>query len=224
MIKKLSFLIIAILMFSIGVQAQWMQRNYIKRTLKIHSDTSVVIFEIIEDEIHLKPDADYTYYWYTNRKIMSNKGGIGGYVLDGPYTRYNRKDCLMAQGTFRYGLKWGEWKHWDDKGNLLRAEPYKNGLVHGKVAVYDFEGKKQILIYKRGIQTNDKKESVPNTVETEEPVKPKPVVVDSISAPTVASDSVTVEQPVKKKRTRGKKTIDESIEKQQDQILPSNEN
>jgi hypothetical protein len=127
---KIAFLFTFYLLGStLYAQLTWPGQALIKRTLKIHTDTSVIVINIIDEQISIRPKNNRNYYWYANRKILNNKGGIGGLLLDGVYTRYNTNDQLIETGSFKKGLKQGKWKLWDEQGNLLRIQTFKKGKL-----------------------------------------------------------------------------------------------
>ncbi|HAM97190.1 MAG TPA: hypothetical protein DCQ26_01130 [Marinilabiliales bacterium] len=219
MIKTVPFLAFLLLVNLSNTFGQWMHENFTKRNLKIHTDTSVLVFEIIEETLEIKPSVDLTYFWYLNRKILSNKGGIGGQLLDGSFTRYNRQDYLMEQGSFKKGLKWGEWKYWDEMGNLIRIEPYKNGLLDGKVTIYEKEGEIKTLTYRKGKLTRNTKDAENKSSDSTIRKEPKSTVNVSATESPVQTDSVPTITPVSKRRGRTHKTSEAT-----NQNLPPNEN
>jgi len=83
---------------------------------------------------------DVVYYWYANNRVNYNRGGYTGKLLHGLYSVFNKDGKLVILGQFKQGTKIGIWKFWD-KGILLRQEAWKKGKLHGKVFEYDPSGK-----------------------------------------------------------------------------------
>lgn len=170
----LSFLL---LVSTINAQVQWPGQNLLKRTLKIHTDTSVIVFNVIDEEINLKPKNNLIYYWYANRKILNNTGGVGGLLLDGSYARYNTNDLLIETGNFNKGLKQGKWKLWDEQGNLLQMNYYRKGTQCGKQYIYKEDDLIEVSRFRKGkkIDSAFKRKLPPKKpmdIETEEMPKP----------------------------------------------------
>ncbi len=44
----------------------------------------------------------------------------------GEYKEYNRDEKLMIEGSFNQNNKRGEWRFYDEAGNLLKTEDYSN--------------------------------------------------------------------------------------------------
>lgn len=150
-----NYRIFLLFVFVVGAQTiygQWVKDNELKQTIKIHTDTSVIIFDVLEEELTIHPRENRTYYWYANRKIMANQGGVGGLLLDGPYSQYNNDDRLIEKGNFKNGLKKGTWKLWDSSGNSIRIEKYRKGLLNGKQIVFNQGQIVQIKWFRKGIE------------------------------------------------------------------------
>lgn len=143
----LSFLL---LVSTMNAQVQWPGQNLLKRTLKIHTDTSVIVFTIIDEELNLRPKNNLVYYWYANRKILNNTGGVGGMLLDGSYARYSTNDQLIETGNFKKGLKQGQWKLWDEQGNLLQMNFFRKGRQCGKQYIYKGDGSIEVSRFRMG--------------------------------------------------------------------------
>lgn len=56
---------------------------------------------------------------------------------------YHNNGNLYKQGTTVHGKKEGEWKAWNEKGNLLTTGNYKLDLMHGYQVVYFENGNKR---------------------------------------------------------------------------------
>lgn len=134
----------------LGLNAQ-IRTHYIHKNLRIHTDTCVIDMVIIEEEVDIKTNPILDYYWYKNRKIFSNQGGIAGNVMDGTYKCFSKTDQLLELGEFKMGLKNKSWKKWDANGKLLQQQEFKKGRLHGESIVYKCDGSKTIVFYKNGV-------------------------------------------------------------------------
>lgn len=191
MIQKTSIFIVIITGLSLSLNAQVFQadvfQNHImRRDLRIHTDSGVIDMKIIEEDIKINTKPHLTYYWYKNRKIFTNQGGIGGKVLDGKYMCYSDTDLLIEEGKFYRGLKHGLWKKWDEQGNLLYQKNYARGLLQGKSIFYSQGSVIEIVEYKKGKATG--KSQFTKNQESAETVK-----TDSVSL----INEQAVEQPIK---------------------------
>jgi antitoxin component YwqK of YwqJK toxin-antitoxin module len=72
---------------------------------------------------------DRLYYWYSANSVHSTQGGFSGKLLNGQYTEYYINKNLKEQGTFKEGLKNGNWKSWNKDGTLNLVSSWKNGKV-----------------------------------------------------------------------------------------------
>jgi hypothetical protein len=138
------------------LNAQILQPNYIRKNLHIHTDTSIVNIVIIEEDINIHTRLNRTYYWYKNRQIITNQGGVGGNLLDGTYKCFSKTDRLLEEGTFKKGLKTGLWKNWDIDGNLKQTHHYRKGKIRGKSTLYNNDGTVITAKYRNGVPTAKK--------------------------------------------------------------------
>lgn len=75
----------------------------------------------------LKTTDSLAYHWYKDQRLHVTQGGAGDVVLDGPYREFYPDGQLMTSGTFRQGLKHGEWLAWGPDGKLNRSETWRKG-------------------------------------------------------------------------------------------------
>jgi len=89
--------------------------------------------EIRADVLPYKKDPkiknDRYYYWYYNNLIHSTQGGYNGQLLNGHYVAFYPDKNLKEEGDFKTGLKDGEWKTWNSKGDLTNVTNWNNGVV-----------------------------------------------------------------------------------------------
>jgi len=70
---------------------------------------------------------DRYYYWYFNKVIHSTQGGYTGTLLNGHYVAFYPDKNLKEEGNFNRGLKDGEWKTWNRKGDLTAVTNWSDG-------------------------------------------------------------------------------------------------
>lgn len=89
--------------------------------------------EIRADVLPYKRDPkirnDRYYYWYFNNSIHSTQGGYNGQLLNGHYVAFYPDKNLKEQGDFKTGLKDGEWKTWNRKGDLTSVTNWNDGVA-----------------------------------------------------------------------------------------------
>ena len=50
-------------------------------------------------------------------------------IKSGPYTKYFENGTLECSGTYDRGTKIGVWKHYNNKGKLIRTEQWTSGKM-----------------------------------------------------------------------------------------------
>lgn len=88
--------------------------------------------EITADIVPVKNDPkiknDRYYFWYYNKVIHSTQGGYTGQLLNGHYIAFYPDKNLKEEGNFKAGLKDGEWKTWNPKGDLTNVTNWSDGI------------------------------------------------------------------------------------------------
>jgi hypothetical protein len=72
-----------------------------------------------------KPDR--TYHWVRAQQLFSTQGGASGDVLHGAFLAYHPNGQLKEAGRFKEGTKQGEWRAWNERGELIRVTRWRNG-------------------------------------------------------------------------------------------------
>jgi hypothetical protein len=89
--------------------------------------------EIRADVLPYKSDPkirnDRYYFWYYSNTIHSTQGGFNGQLLNGHYVALYRDKNLKEEGNFKRGLKDGEWKTWNPKGDLTSVANWNEGVL-----------------------------------------------------------------------------------------------
>lgn len=101
----------------------------LRRSFK-QNDKHVVFFIRDEDKRELRSfKQDVWYHWFKSQQILSTQGGSGGTLLEGEYLAYFYNKQLAEKGSFRRGVKNGEWLYWNSLGFLIHKERWNNGRL-----------------------------------------------------------------------------------------------
>lgn len=93
-------------------------------------DTGKTILAEINPVDHLpKPKAGLYYFWYDANLIHSTQGGYSGKLLNGEYAEYYLNKNLKEKGSFKKGLKDGDWRIWNEDGTLAQRATWKKGMI-----------------------------------------------------------------------------------------------
>ena len=106
----------------------------------VNSTDAIVKIELLAKQKKISPVTGLVYFWYKSNKIISTEGGIDGKPLHGNYTSFYLSNNLMEKGRFKYGLKNGEWRSWNENGKLKETINWNKGIKHGKHILYNSLG------------------------------------------------------------------------------------
>ena len=99
------------------------------KEVRINYKNGVEIFNIYLGSEQPNYKEDKEYYWYTEfSKIKSTKGGSGGNLLNGNYKFFDENGNLLINENYSMGLKNGDSKRWDEKGELTEINKYEDGI------------------------------------------------------------------------------------------------
>ena len=99
-----------------------------KEEVKIKYLDGFEVFNVCVNNPQIAYDDNREYYWYTEfSKIKSTKGGSGGQLLHGNYKFYDEKGNLLREQNYSLGLEHGEGKIWDSEGNIKQITKSDNG-------------------------------------------------------------------------------------------------
>ncbi len=99
-----------------------------REEIKIEYTNGLEVFNVLKSDSQVNYNNEKDYYWYTEySKVKSTKGGSGGQLLDGNYKFYDEKGNLIIDQNFSKGLKHGKTKKWDADGDLVEIVDYENG-------------------------------------------------------------------------------------------------
>jgi antitoxin component YwqK of YwqJK toxin-antitoxin module len=100
----------------------------IKDEIRIKYTNGIEIFNVYSGTNQPDFIENNNYYWYTEfSKIKSTKGGSGGKLHDGNYKFYDENGNLMIDENYSMGLKNGDSKKWNKNGELVEIYKYENG-------------------------------------------------------------------------------------------------
>lgn len=110
--------------------------------IKVEYTNGLEVFNVLKVSNQSNFDDEKEYYWYTAfSKIKSTKGGNGGKLLDGNYKFYDEKGNLIINENYSSGLKHGDSKKWNEDGDLVEILKYDNGeTIYWKYHPEDDEG------------------------------------------------------------------------------------
>jgi len=97
--------------------------------IRIIDSTQEIRADVLPYKTEPKIKNDRYYFWYYSNKIHSTQGGYNGQLLNGHYIAFYPDKNLKEEGSFKKGLKDGEWKNWNPKGDLTNVTTWNEGIV-----------------------------------------------------------------------------------------------
>ncbi len=97
--------------------------------IRIVDSTQEINAEMLPFKADPKVKNDRYYFWYYNNVIHSTQGGYTGQLLNGHYIAFYPDKNLKEEGNFNRGLKDGEWKTWNQKGDLTNVTDWNEGVA-----------------------------------------------------------------------------------------------
>jgi len=99
------------------------------KEIKINYTNGLEIFNVCEYNLNINYDEEKEYFWYTSfSKINKTKGGSGGQLLNGNYKFYDEQGNMRMQKSYNLGLMDGDHIWWDSLGNITSRTSYQDGL------------------------------------------------------------------------------------------------
>jgi antitoxin component YwqK of YwqJK toxin-antitoxin module len=117
--KKLILAACAAALTGIGVKAQVIDEENGKTFFYYDTLSNKKVKEIFHHTQEIKI--------FTDNKGNSRDTMI--LVKSGPYTKYFENGALECSGTYDRGTKIGVWKHYNNKGKLIRTEQWASGKM-----------------------------------------------------------------------------------------------
>jgi hypothetical protein len=138
----LAYLLILLTFLTVGtspLQAQpvrRLERQAINRT-RITAVNGDTVQRFTTTLRHPRAKARRLYYWQGQNHIRRAVGAYDGHLLHGSYRLTDRQDHLLGSGSFRKGLKHGQWQTWRPDGSLASASRWRRGRQRGPMMLYD---------------------------------------------------------------------------------------
>jgi len=101
------------------------------RPVVIQQDGNEIHCRVLVDKVDVEADLRTVYHWFQFDQIHRNRGGYSGVLLHGICKMFNADRQLLSEGKYDLGKKAGVWKYWNEKGELVQATTWKNGLQDG---------------------------------------------------------------------------------------------
>lgn len=142
--RRTYYLILCVLSFALTAKAQSSSADLAPYKHHIANDDhqlSFYTFPLDKSVGTIKPNRSY--YWWGGKQIQVTQGGYSGKLLDGVFTVYYLNKQLKQQGLFKKGLKYGEWKEWNEQGKLTLRTTYVEGVANGHFYKYNDLGQLQ---------------------------------------------------------------------------------
>lgn len=76
---------------------------------------------------------DGTSTWFNQSEIKTIQYTYKGGILNGPAQTFFFNSKVQTEGNYLNDLEDGEWKHYDENGNLLKSVFYKEGKIEREV-------------------------------------------------------------------------------------------
>lgn len=100
------------------------------KEIKIPYTNGYEVFNICSSGCSTTFDDKKEYFWYNEfSKIKSTKGGSGGSLLHGNYKFYDENGNLRQDKYYYLGLSDGSEKTWDSLGNITSQYKYSKGDI-----------------------------------------------------------------------------------------------
>lgn len=125
MIKTILILAITLLTFQ-----SYGQTSIQTKEIRIPYTNGLEVFKVCVSNCNTTFDDKKEYFWYTEfSNIKSTKGGSGGDLLHGNYKFYDENGNLRQEKDYYLGLPNGSGKTWDSIGNIISQTKYSNGDI-----------------------------------------------------------------------------------------------
>jgi len=98
--------------------------------IKLRYSNGFEVFNICATNPTFKFDEKKEYFWYTEfSNIKSTKGGCGGKLLHGNYKFYDEDGNLRLDKNYLLGILDGNEVSWDSVGDIISKTTYRNGDI-----------------------------------------------------------------------------------------------
>ena len=105
-------------------------QSYQTEEIRIRYSDGIEVFNICKSNPNQDYYEDKEYFWYTEfSDIKSTKGGTGGQLLHGNYKLYDQEGNLRSDKNYHSGLQHGKHTKWDSNGNISSKKTYDKGKM-----------------------------------------------------------------------------------------------
>jgi antitoxin component YwqK of YwqJK toxin-antitoxin module len=191
--------------------------------------------EITNDDLKNKSIVK-EYFWFKSQQIHKSVGDYNGKLLNGMYVKSYKSNQLAEKGTFKMGLKVGEWFEWYENGKIQKMIHWNKGLLDGDFIEYFEDGrisltgkfnkgikdgiwidylKKDTTYYSKGLEFNQKPKNKLNRLFNKLRIKK-----DSSNV----KNGVNIGDKKKDNSLKEKKNLQKKEEKNPEKKKKSNEN
>ena len=165
-LQKISILITIILLLG-ACQSKYSTKHYGKMRVLHYTDYSIH-FYLADKDIKIKTDNVVMYTYFQGDRIVQTQGEYDGRLLNGTYKSLYTSKILKEKGTYKNGVKDGEWKRWNVGGKLVEVSHWKSGKLHGPFTTYKRGVEISTLMYKKNELVINKKDNKPIKDKTKE--------------------------------------------------------
>lgn len=103
--------------------------------IRLNYTNAIEICNVCRNNPQMDFDENKEYFWYTEFSgVKSTKGGCGGNLLNGNYKLYDDNGNLLNEKNYSLGVAHGNQTEWDSIGNINNKVEYD----HGKVTYWKF--------------------------------------------------------------------------------------
>jgi hypothetical protein len=131
------FLLLYIILFVSGFSLKAQEQTH---TFTIRDTSGQIVAVGLLSEFQQKKKENQTYHYFYKGQIHQVTGSYAGYLLHGPFQRFDTLNKLVEEGNFQYGRKEGTWKSWHSNGKIKTTLSYKKGKKSGTSKSYDAQG------------------------------------------------------------------------------------
>jgi hypothetical protein len=161
--KKINYTLFGLI---IGLFALNGFRKSVATRITINAPDSLVRTWGVQPKTNKKAEPAFTYYWYGNNQVHHTDGGFSGKLLHGKYESTYPNGQLKISGTFRYGIKNGEWCQWYPDGKIKERMIFSDGSLHGNYTLYTYNPENVIVRkFKHGNELTKEKKKGNDTIQ-----------------------------------------------------------
>lgn len=122
--------VFTICIFILFSYSSYCQTSIQTKEVKIQYSNGYEIFRVCKTGCSVNYDDKKEYSWYTEfSNIKTTKGGSGGNLLHGNYKFYDELGNLRQDKNYHLGLPDGSEKNWDSLGNITSQAKYNKGTM-----------------------------------------------------------------------------------------------